>query len=278
MKPLFRILKEPIVLFILLGIMLFIVYAGISERYLDRDRTILVSPGQIAMLEESFTKTWNRPPTGEELRAQIDNFIMDEIFYREALEMGLDQTDLAVKRRLRQIMEMMLDDYATIYPTEDQLQIYLTENPEKFRTNPEFSFRHLYFDFSEKENAEEFLRLLKQDASAANGHNKGLVMLPSEFESESQSGIERLFGTDFARQLTELAVNSWQGPVVSAYGLHLVYINQRVDGDIPGLQEIWDLVEREWTAERKQALKEEQYNILRKQYKIEVAGYVNESE
>ena len=109
MKKIKNLIKEPFVLFLLMGALIFIAYTR-ATGYIDhKNRQVHVN------------------------QTQIDNFIMDEIFFKEAVAMGLDKTDPAIKRRLRQIMEMMMVDYATIYPAENQLRTYLSENPEKFR-------------------------------------------------------------------------------------------------------------------------------------------------
>ena len=116
-----RIFLNPVVLFLLGGIVLFFIYTEVSGIRSKKDNQIVVSEGQIELLYASFEKTWNRPPSEQELEAQVNSFIMDEVFFKEAVAMGLDKKDPAVKRRMRQIIEMMLDDYTTVYPTESQL-------------------------------------------------------------------------------------------------------------------------------------------------------------
>jgi len=268
MKTIKKAVKEPFVLFLLLGTVLFITYFQ-TTNYIDKkNRKIYVNKDQIGLLEESFRKTWNRDPTPNELNAQIDNFVMDEIFFKEAVAMGLDKTDPAVKRRLRQIMEMMLDDYATIYPSENQLRNYLSEHPEKFRLDPKISFRHLYFRLEDKEEAINQLSRLEKGISVDEDYTGGLLLIPSEFENESQREIERLFSNSFTENVFDLETGKWKGPIESAYGWHLVKVSQLIEGKIPDLNEIWDEVEREWSIERKRQMKEEQYKIMREQYDV----------
>ena len=133
MKTIKKVLKEPVFLFFLIGALLFIISTRATDYMDQKNRQIFISQTQIALLEETFRKTWNRSPSENELSAQIENLVKDEIFSKTAVDMGLDKTDSAIKRRLRQIMEMMMDNYATIYPAENQLRTYLSENPEKFR-------------------------------------------------------------------------------------------------------------------------------------------------
>lgn len=273
MNKLKKLVKTPILLSLLLGVFMYILYTYTTD-YTDRkNKQIFINKAQVDLLEETFRKTWNRNPTEYELKAQVENLILDEVFFKEAVAMGLDKTDPAVKRRLRQIMELMLDDFATIYPTENQLRKYLSEDPEKFREDPRISFRHLYFPLEEKEEAINLLPKIQKSNTVHKNYNGGLLLIPSEFEDETKREIERLLGKIFTQKLFELELGKWQGPVQSAYGWHLVKVSQRIDGIVPDLNTIWDIVEREWLVERKKKIKEEQYKFLKAQYEVTIENY-----
>ena len=270
MKRFLKLIREPVVLFFIIGFLLFILYARTSDLVEQGNKQIFVSQAQIEGLEETFTKTWNRSPSEDEITALVNDFIMDEIFYKEALAMGLDKTDLTVKRRLRQIIEMMMDDYAKIYPSEDQLRSYLSENPEKFQRDSRFSFIQLHFPTEEKEQATQFLSRLQTNNTTLEEYAGGLRMIPDRFENESESNIEKLFGQYFTGELLEMETGNWEGPLASPYGWHLLQIREKIEGEVPELNDIWDQVEREWSEERKKEIKEEQYRIMREHYSITV--------
>lgn len=270
MKTIKKIIKEPLVLSILAGIFIYIAYTHATGYIDSKNKQIHVSKARIELLKESFRKTWNRDPTGKELKASVENFVMDEIFFKEAVEMGLDKTDPAVKRRLRQIMELMLDDFATIYPTEVQLRKYLSDHPEKFRRDSRISFQHVYFPMEDKEKAVSFLIRLQKSLSIDERSAANLLMIPNEFDDESEREIERLFGKYFTGNVFELETGNWHGPVESAYGWHLVNVSNRIKGEVPDLNEIWDVVEREWSVERKKKIKEEQHKVMREQYNVTI--------
>lgn len=270
MKRLLRLIREPIVLFIILGILIFVLYERTTGYIERRNKQIFVSITQLAILEETFTKTWNRPPSEQELEALVNDYIMDEIFYKEAVAMGLDKTDITVKRRLRQMMEMMMDDYATIYPSEDQLRSYLSANPEKFRMEDRITFRQLHFGPEEKEQADQLLSRLQVNENAFNAYTGGLIMLPEYQVNKPKREIDRSFGSNFTTELFKMESGRWLGPLASPYGWHLIHIAEIRTGELPELEEIWDQVQREWTVEKKNEIKEEQYRIMREQYKISV--------
>jgi len=273
MKKLIKLLTEPMVLVIVLGVILFIVYSRISKHVEENNRTIHVSKPQVEMFKETFSRTWNRQPTESELLATIDNYIMDEIFFKEAVAMGLDKSDPTVKLRLRQVLELMLDDFTTIYPTEAQLQKYLSENPDKFRREPRISFQQLYFPFEEKQKAIKFLSELQRNSAAEKNYKGGLMLIPEVNKDKSKIEVERLLGRLFSLEVFNQQTGQWSGTIGSAYGWHLVKVNDRTDGSIPDLNEIWDLVEREWSVERKREIKEEQYKILKDQYVVKYEEY-----
>ena len=263
-----RIIREPISLFVILGLLLFIVYNRTTTYYDQKNKQITVTEAQIQLLKETFAKTWNREPTEEELEAQIENLIKDEIYYKEAVDLGLDRSDIAVKRRLRQIMEMMMDDMATVYPSEDQLKTYLSENQDKFRRDPYISFRHIYFSSENRETALDVLGKLKDTLPVDERSFDGLALIPNEFSEESYRSVERLFGKSFTEEVFTLKPGIWQGPVESAYGYHLVYISELTEGFVPELSEIWDQVEREWSVEKRTQVKDQQYQKIRERYTI----------
>ena len=209
-------------------------------------------------------------PSESELTGQIENYIKDQVFYKEAVALGLDQNDPAIKKRMRQMMELMMDDLASVYPSESQLNAYLKENEDKFRSDPRISFRHIYFDQYSEAKAEQVLKRLKNNEEVKESEYGNLALIPDSFEDESFRGIDRLFGKTFTQELFELENTGWQGPIQSAYGFHVVHITKRDPGYVPPLEEIWDLVEREWSVDQKLKAKERQYEQMKKKYIIQI--------
>lgn len=270
MKRILKIFREPAVLFFLLGILFFVLYQAATGYMEDRKKQIHVSQAQIVQLEESYTRAWNRPPGETEMEALVNDYIMDEIFYKEAVAMGLDKTDPTIKQRLRQLMEMMMDEYSTIYPSEDQLRAYLEANPDKFRRENRISFRQLYFAPEALEQARDFLTQLRNNEAAYLSYPGGLLLLPEININQYNSAVDKMFGEFFASAIFEMETGKWTGPLESPYGWHLIFIDEINPGVLPDLEEIWDLVEREWSADRKKEIREEQYRIMREQYSISV--------
>ncbi len=143
-----RLLHEPLVHFLLIGLVLFAVYG-----YMHRSRDGAESPTEIVLtlddlrqMDVYFVSQWHRQPTPEEFRAMVEDRIREEVLYREALAMGLDKGDTIVKRRMAQKMQFLAEDVASAHePTTAELKAWYENNTDKFALPSRISFRHLYF-------------------------------------------------------------------------------------------------------------------------------------
>jgi hypothetical protein len=282
-----KLLREPLVHFLLLGAVLFGVFALVGDRGSAQTGRIVVTPGHLEHLTVSFTRTWQRPPTAQELAGLLDDYIREEVLYREAVAMGLDRDDTIVRRRLRQKLEFLTEETAeTAPPTEADLQVFLQQHLDAFRVEPRLAFQHVYLsrnrrgDATDTEARQLLAQLATGDAATDTAALGDPFLLPPEFALSSRSEIARLFGNGFATQLQHLEPGRWAGPIESGYGLHLVYIRERVDGRVLALAEVREAVQREWFAARRKAVNEQFYQRLRARYTVVVeqpqaaSGYI----
>jgi hypothetical protein len=145
--PMNKILREPLLHFLLLGAAIFAAYSVVSPRIGDSPGNIVISAGQVTAIELGFTRTWHRPPTREELEGLLRDRVREEVYYREAMALGLDQDDTIIRRRLRQKLEFLTDDVVDeTQPTDADLNAYLAAHPNSFRVQREFTFSHVYLD------------------------------------------------------------------------------------------------------------------------------------
>jgi hypothetical protein len=274
-----RLLREPLIHFLVLGAALFLVFNIVGDSEDNSTESIVVSAGRIAQLTEAFTRTWQRPPTEQELEGLIEDHVREEVYYREALAMGLDRDDTIVRRRLRQKLEFFTDDLmANVDPTDEQLQAYLDEHPDDFRIPAQLSFRQIYFNRDRRgaqatQDAETLLARLNGAGSEIDTAELGdPLMLPAEYELISEVEVARRLGAEFAAALPTLPLGRWSGPVESGFGLHLVLISERHSGSLPSLAEIRKGVEREWRNVRRKEASDAFYNGLRDRYEVSVEG------
>jgi len=273
------ILREPLVHFLLIGAALFVVFGLFNDPAGPGSDQIIITPGQVDYLEANFTRTWQRSPTEQELQGLINSYVREEIFYREAMALGLDKDDLVIRRRMNLKLEMMSDDLAGVaIPSDDDLLQFLQTHPEGFRKEPQVAFRHIFLNLKKRgedafERADRLLAELADKDSKPDPDTLGdSLMLPISFDLTTVSEISRLFGKSFGRELIAVEPGKWTGPLRSGYGLHLVLVTDKIDGRLPELAEIRDVVEREWLAVRKKELKDSIYNRLRKKYTVVFEG------
>jgi hypothetical protein len=273
-----RWLREPLLHFLLLGVLLFVLFEWLGGDTGPMSNRITVSQAQVQQFAASFTKIWQRPPTGEELKGLVDDYVREEIAYREAVAMGLDRDDTIIRRRMRQKLEFLVEDAASATPpTEVELQAYLDAHPETFRLEPRVAFRQAYVDPSAGSDAPARARALLdrlQDAGPEASLD-GLgdpIMLEAEVPLLRQDEVARLFGDEFAAQLVTLQPGRWQGPIESGYGLHLVMPREVVPGRALALDEARRDVERELLSQRRREQLAAMYDELLGKYSVTIDG------
>ena len=272
-----RFVREPLVQFLALGALLFAIGGlrddGGSGSLNDR---IAVTPGHIDRFIAGFEMTWQRPPTPGELEGLIDQYIDEEILYREALAMGLDRDDEIVRRRMAQKLEFLTRDLIDAAKASDEdLQEYLDANLDRYRHQARFSFVqvHLSEERRGSDTDADAMQLLEQlrGRPGTDLSNVGDTLpLPAAMTDANPREIGALFGAIFAVNLAALEVGSWQGPVRSGYGIHLVRIDERVDGRVASLDEVRSDVRRDFMSQRRGESNDSLMRQLRERYTVTV--------
>lgn len=273
-----KILREPLLFFLLFGGALFALFHLVSDDEFggtERLEEIVVTEGRLQALVLGFEKVWQRPPTQIELDNLVEGFIREEVLYREALALGLERDDPIVRRRMRQKIEFLSEDLVGLEePKDATLQAYLAANQETYRQPSRYSFRQVYLNANERgqsaaADAIEILTQLKAQDTDVDSIGDS-IMIPRQFDLATENEIQRVMGQQFLESLQEISVHSWQGPIASGYGLHLVHIDEKIDGEAPGLDQVREAVFRDWSSEKRKETNEAFYQALRKRYKVSV--------
>jgi hypothetical protein len=271
-----RIVREPMVHFLLIGAAIFALSAWFSgeEKAAPRDR-IVVTGGRVRQLAEIFTRTWQRPPTAQELRGLVEAHIKEEVYYREALKVGLDRDDTVIRRRMQQKMEFLTEPTEeALAATDAGLEAFLAAHRADFHVAPKLAFEQIFINPQRSEapinaRAEELLKEANDAAAGTDLRDLGdPTLLPRAIPLASVTSIDRNFGQGFGGKLVPLPLNVWSGPVNSSYGLHLVRVTERHDGYDPPLAEVRAAVERRWRDAKRDAFRKAEYERLRAKYEI----------
>jgi len=269
------VLREPLLHFLAIGAALFVYFHWSGGGSGPTSGRIVLTAGQIDHLAAGFAKTWQRPPTDVEIKGLVDDWVREEIAVREAMAAGLDRDDTIIRRRLRQKLEFVIEDVvAAAPPTEQELQAWLEGHADSFRIEPAVAFRQVYVSRDRRgaraeADARALLARLQASGPGARIDDVGdPIMLPQEVDLASRGDVARTFGEDFAGRVESLAPGSWEGPIESGYGLHLVLVRERVEGSLPSLAQVRQAVEREFQSDRRTRQLAAMYERLLAKYKV----------
>ena len=227
----------------------------------DEDKNIFVSDQEILSLISAWRSQVGREPTDDELARIINNLIDEEILYREALLLGLDQEDTIIKRRLAQKISFLKEESIPEIPTTEELNEYYKNNKEKYYIESSFTFTHYYFSENNNslERSQQALKALQDNSKVKSDP----FYLGKTFANEPLRNINTNFGESFSNELMTADLAVWNGPFESTYGHHIVYINSVIPGYIPEIEEVLRQVEVDFLQmKREQAVKGFLNNII----------------
>jgi PPIC-type PPIASE domain len=272
-----RVIREPLFHFLMLGAVIFAVHGFITRHRTDKPGEIVVTQAAVENLVTGFTRTWQRPPTEDELQGLVRDYIREEAAYREALTMGLDRDDMIVRRRLQQKLEFVSDELATrTEPSDAELQSFLEAHRGTLQTDPLFSFRQIYFNPQRHgENLHRDVARELDDLQHSGSHVPKTALgdpflLQQSFDHVTLPDLKKTFGEHFASAISALPVASWQGPIDSGYGVHLVFVAQHTDSHLPTLAEVRAQVRREYLDAKRREATDNFYKVLLSRYSVRI--------
>ncbi len=258
-----RLVREPLVHFLVAGALIFAVWGGGGDA---ADRSITVTEAQVRGLTEQWELQWHRQPTPAEVDGLIRDLIKDEVYYREAVRMGLDTDDIIIRRRMRSKMEFLVAAQAeNEVPSDAALQKWLDTHPRDYATNPLLSFDQIYVG-SDPERARTALAKGTDPATVALP-----LSVPPALDNAASGDIDRQFGDGFAKAVAALPPGRWAGPVASGFGQHLVRLRKLTPGAVPSLSTVRKAVENDWREANRVARENAAYQALLDGYTIRIA-------
>lgn len=268
-------LKEPLLHFLLIGAGLFLLYGLQVDDVAGQPNRIVFTEADIDRIMNLWERRWQRLPTERELNGLIEQQIREQVLYREALAMGLDENDSVVRRRMAQKLEFISNDLASLAEPDDaRLKAYLDTHAEQFAIPGRVSFSQIYLNADQRgehiqDDAEKLLAELSRPAAEIDSTMTGDPFMGGyRHDDLTDYDVTRLFGKTFAQQLFELPVDVWTGPVESGYGLHLVRIDSRSGSRAPSLEQVRDKVRDEWLVAQRRKANDTLYGEMRKRYEI----------
>jgi len=273
-----RLLREPLFHFLLIGTALFAAYHYLqpARRAVPSAKEIQLSVDELSQLAVLFQSQWRRDPTTEEFGRLVEQKVQSEVLYREGLALGLDKNDEIVKRRMAQKMQFLAEDVAAARePSTDELKAWYAKHADKFAMPKRVSFRHLYFSpdrrgTNARADAAKLLAQLAGQPEAAKLPESSAdpFMFQEYYRDRATDYLGKEFGPQFALSVEKLPTSSWQGPIESGFGWHLVFVDTAIPGRVPDFAEIEADVKTAWLSEQKVLAWDKAYQEMRAKYTV----------
>jgi len=272
-----RVFKEPLIQFLIIGAAIYGAYAMFATPEEDfRDTLVHVDSNRINAFISEWESRWNRPPTREEIDGLIQSYIKEDVLYRQAVAMGLNEDDPITRRRMAQKLEFLTSDLAMmIQPAEGELERYFSDNSEAYRAPDRMTFSQVFFDPDSRGNstledaAEALLELQAAGVPTEESMQVGDgFMLQSDFVSVTATEAARQMGSGFVEAVVQLEPGSWHGPVLSGYGVHLVYVYSYKKSPPAVFEEVQAAVLENWQLEQREQFNADFLRNLKERYEI----------
>lgn len=261
-----QLLGEPLVHFLLAGAAVFWLLSGRAPDL--GERRIVVNEQVVSGLVQRWTDTFRRPPSQDEIDGLIRDYVQDQVYYREALSLGLDQEDEVVVRRMRRKMESLaVAEAESAEPGDAVLQAMIDKDPARYSDDARTSFDQIYLGADNPANraaADAALTRLRKGEQVA-----GVAApLPSHQDEASDEAIAGTYGDEFVLALRRTPPGQWAGPVASGLGLHLVRIAARTAPTKPSLDKVRQRVTNDWRAAAIARARDESYRRILEGYDV----------
>ena len=269
-----KLLREPLLHFVIAGLVLFSVYSWLNENRsaVDGVEPVRIGSGQIEWLTETFSRQWLRPPDPSELQGLVADLVNEELLAREAQAMGLGEDDTIIRRRLAQKLKFLVEDTSRLVePNDAELHRYFEANAERFEESPRLSFSQIYFNPQKREDAAGDARRVLAGLSAATSADAELgdrFLLGTEMVRLDRQAVANAFGDDFADTLLAAETGRWVGPLKSGYGTHLVFVSTRAPARKPAFAAVRDKVVSQWRRDSEQKASADYLARLREKYGV----------
>lgn len=274
-----RLLRDPLIHFLLLGALLFVLHGILNQQEENTEGyDIVLTDSDVERLVQAYQRNWNSLPDSLTLQNLMAAEVKAEIFYREALRMNLDHNDEIIRRRLKQKYEFLVKDLTTPQNvTEEILRQFYTENPSKYKNTPTITFHQFYFHPDKRKNPSEDAENAWQKIKDKDIETVGKQKIGDGFHLQSYHAakdidqVRQSFGQEFATALFEAATGkkeTWLAPISSGFGVHLVFLEELEVSELMPFEEVKDKVAEDWKLAQQTDYQEQLYQNLQQKYQV----------
>lgn len=262
-----NLINQPLLHFLLIGLGLFLLYDLTGKENPEElvSKTVLVDKNALLTFMQYRSKSFDRKQfedrlknmPQEKLNRLIDDYVREEVLYREALRLGFDKNDYVLRRRLVQKLEFVNQGFidSTMTLTDTDIEDYFKENKERYYVEPYITFTHVFFN-NEIHGKDKAAVISKNELKVLNGKDVPFTdsmkygdrfLYHTNYVERAPEYVSSHFGRDMAKSVFGLEPSDkiWYGPFESPYGYHLVKLSNREDGRYPEIGEIYGKVKQD---------------------------------
>jgi peptidyl-prolyl cis-trans isomerase C len=250
----------------------------------EESRRVVITGSDLLQLRAGFMRTWQREPTGTELRGLVEQNIRQEVLYRESPARGYDRDDPVVRRAMQRKMEFLAASQALQEPPSDEeIQAYFSLRQERYRLPTVVSFAQVFVSADRRgADAEQYATEILARLRAEDPEPNALaswgdpIMLDSYYAMQTEKEVSAAFGGDFSASVVALEPGQWEGPIQSGYGLHLVKVVRREDSRVPDWTEVSGRIINDMEFEARNSAKDQLYQEIAQKYEVVLDGTARE--
>ena len=268
-----RLLREPLLWFLLAGVLVFAVDRYRSGPENDRD----VITVDAALREAIFTQQASllgRPPSEDEKAQLISQFVDEEVLVREAIRLGIDRNDGRIRQILLEKMGFLLGE-SPQPPDEETLRQWFRANQERYRLPEIRDLEHVYFEEAARVPEDLLASLTSGQSAGALGDR---FWLGAQLEGYARPDLESVLGPGFANSVFGAEAGEWFGPLVSARGVHFVRVTSIRPSRLPSFDSIRPILTDEWIAEQAARQRARRLESLRSGYQVVIEPELEQTE
>jgi hypothetical protein len=273
-KTSWKTISHMFIFGLLLAIVMLVVIGTPGD--VENEKVIFITGADAAQVHAKFMRTWNRLPTEVELKKGIEQYIKDEILYREAISRNLDESDPSVRLAMVIKITMMGITQTDVSNLKDEdIEAYYALRKERYRLSAIFDFEQVYLNKDKRgDNITNDVKQLLESLKRENPSSEELInygdasMINNLHINIDAEGLDRIFGSGFGSTVLSIPTGEWTGPIQSGYGLHIVRITNRTESRIPELKEVLQKVITDMSYENRKAAEDQFYSELVPRYKV----------
>ncbi|MCW8834356.1 MAG: peptidylprolyl isomerase [Colwellia sp.] len=277
MSILKKTFREPLVYFLLLAVMLITVESSVQQSELEQALQVKVTESDVLIMKQRWKKMYFRAPTNQELDGLIKQHIKEEVFYREAIKMGLAENDSAIRNRLYQKLSFLAEGIVEQeLPKDEQLQLFYLKHKDKFLPEKRYSVRlkKLKASWLNQQTQDDLPSIIKSLSHQSNDQeNKDIFaasMLPEKLEDLTIQALEHRLSSSIIPEIIAAPVKEWTGPILLQGSHYLLMVEGKEQPQIPEFSQIETKVLNEYIYQQRQQAEDTLYQDLSADYQIEV--------